>query len=60
MRKATPRLLTISQVADYLGVSTKTVQRLVKSGTLKHHYITDRLVRIAEADANAFIAARRR
>lgn len=38
-----PRLLSIDQVSDLLGVSTKTVQRLIRNGELPRHKIGSRV-----------------
>jgi excisionase family DNA binding protein len=51
----TLQLLAIPQVADLLGVSSKTVQRLVSSGELPSVRIGTR-VRIAPEDLAAYIA----
>jgi excisionase family DNA binding protein len=54
-----PRFLSKAQLAERLGVSTKTVSRWIASGELRP-YDFGRQVRIAEEDASAYIAARRR
>lgn len=59
IKPASFRGLTVVEVADRLGASEKTVRRLVADGSLHHHRI-GHLVRIAEEDFAAFIAARRR
>ena len=58
-KPASFRGLTVADVADRLGASEKTVRRLLADGSLHHHRI-GHLVRIAEEDFNAFVAARRR
>jgi excisionase family DNA binding protein len=52
------RLLTISHTAEYLGVSTRTVRRLLESGALAAHRI-GRSVRISETDVLVFLAESR-
>ena len=58
-KAASFRGLTVVEVKDRLGVSEKTVRRLLADGSLHHHRI-GHLVRIAEEDFDAFVAARRR
>jgi len=50
-----PRLLSVATVALHLGVSEKTVRRLVDDGQLPTHRV-GRLIRISETDLAAFIA----
>jgi excisionase family DNA binding protein len=52
------RLRTIAEAAELLNVSPRTVRRLIESGALPVHRI-GRLVRIADADLAAFLAASR-
>jgi excisionase family DNA binding protein len=54
-----PRMLTVREIADQFALCDKTIRRLIKSGQLRAHYI-GRTVRIAEEDAAACMAARRR
>ena len=54
-----PACLSISDVAERIGVSTKTITRAIAAGELHAHRV-GRLVRIAEDDDAAFLAARRR
>jgi excisionase family DNA binding protein len=49
---------TIAQVAEQLGVSTRTVRRWIQAGDLVVHRLSA-AVRIAESDLNAFLAVRR-
>ena len=52
------KFFTITEVAERLGVATRTVRRWIKSGYLvAHHFGT--AVRIAESDLKAFIARHR-
>ena len=53
-RAATPRFFTISDIAEFFGVSTRSVRRWIKSGDLPAHRF-GAAVRIAEADVRAFI-----
>jgi excisionase family DNA binding protein len=53
-----PRLLSIAQVALNLGVSKKTVGRLIKEGQIPIHRIRGQ-VRISEADLAAYLARSR-
>ena len=53
------RFYSVAEIADRLGASEKTVRRRMADGSLRHHRIGG-LVRIAEEDFNAFVAARRR
>lgn len=48
------KLHTIAELADLWGVSQRTIQRLIKSGSLQSRRI-GRLVRIANADAANFL-----
>ena len=62
MTKAAPRLsrfYTKTDIAEHLGVSTRTVSRLIDAGELRAHHLGGS-VRIAEEDAVSFVAARRR
>jgi excisionase family DNA binding protein len=54
----TPKFLTIAQVADCLGVSTRTVRRWISDGLLVVHRI-EGVVRISGVDFAVFLAARR-
>jgi excisionase family DNA binding protein len=52
------KLRTIDELADLWGVSPRTVQRRIKSHTLRAHRI-GRLVRVSDADAAAFLGENR-
>jgi excisionase family DNA binding protein len=54
-----PRLLSVRDVADRFGVSSKTVSRWIQRGHLHVHRL-GRQIRIAEEDAATFIAAHRK
>lgn len=49
-----PRLLSIDEVAQQLGVSTKTIRRWLLAGYLSCHRL-GRQIRIAEDELAAFI-----
>jgi excisionase family DNA binding protein len=53
------RFVSVSAVAEQLGVCTKTVRRWIGSGELHVHRFGRRL-RIADEDLAAFVALRRR
>jgi excisionase family DNA binding protein len=52
------RLRTIDEAAELLNVSSRTVRRLIESGALPVHRL-GRLIRIADGDLAAFLAASR-
>ena len=52
---APPTLLTIRQAAEMLTVSTRKVYNLVTAGKLPHYRI-DNVIRIAEEDAEDYLA----
>jgi excisionase family DNA binding protein len=54
-RTRVPRFFTISDISKSLDVSTRTVRRWIKSGTLTAHHFGG-IVRISEADFAAFLA----
>jgi excisionase family DNA binding protein len=54
-----PVLFSVRELAERFGVSTKTVFRWIASGELPAHRL-GRQLRIAEEDAIAFMATRRR
>jgi excisionase family DNA binding protein len=51
-------LLDLDAVATRLGVSSKTVRRLIDRGELAVHRI-GRLLRVSEADLQSYVARRR-
>jgi len=53
-----PRLYSVEQIADLLGVSTKTVRRRIAEGKLLAHRV-GRQVRISEDDYRSYVAAGR-
>ena len=57
--RTTAPLLTVRDSACRLGISPKTVRRMIASGGLPAHHI-GRLVRIAESDLQIFVSLRRR
>jgi excisionase family DNA binding protein len=52
------KLFTIEEIAECLGVCTRTVRRWIKKGLLVAHRFNG-LVRIPEADFQAFLVAHR-
>ena len=54
-----PPMLTVTEVAERLKLSTKTVRRNIAAGDLHVHHI-GRQHRVAEEDLLAFIAMRRK
>ena len=55
--KHLPRFFTVTQVADLLAVSTRSVRRWVANGELFAHKF-GRTVRISEIDLRAFVERR--
>jgi excisionase family DNA binding protein len=53
-----PKFFTVKQVAEALGVSSRTVRRWIKNEELAVHRFGG-AVRVAEADLKAFLAAHR-
>ena len=53
------RLQSVAAVAERLGVSTKSVRRMIEQNVLRHHRI-GRLIRFTEDDIATFINARRK
>jgi excisionase family DNA binding protein len=56
--KSSMNFYTIEQIAECVGASTRTVRRWIEKGMLIAHRING-LVRIFEADFNAFLATNR-
>ena len=56
--RSAPRYFTISDVADSLTVSTRTVRRWIDTGVLVTHRFGG-VVRVAEHDLRAFLAQHR-
>jgi excisionase family DNA binding protein len=52
------KFYTIGQIADFIEASPRTVRRWIKKGLLVAHCING-LVRISEADFQAFVTAHR-
>lgn len=52
------KFFTITEIAERIGVATRTVRRWVSAGDLVVHRFGG-VVRIAEGDLRAFLAARR-
>jgi excisionase family DNA binding protein len=57
-RLATPRLLTVTEAAEWLGTSPRFVRRLIAERRIAYTRL-GRHVRIAVADLDAFVAAGR-
>ncbi len=53
-----PRLFSVAEVAGRLGVSVKTVRRMLDRGDLPGHRI-GRLLRVGESDLEAYLAGAR-
>lgn len=51
-----PRLFSLKEVAEFLGVSTKTVRRKITAGDLLSHRIGGRL-RVSEDDYRSYVGA---
>jgi excisionase family DNA binding protein len=56
--KSATKLFTIEEVAECVGVCDRTVRRWIEKGLLVAHRFNG-LVRISEADFQAFLAAHR-
>jgi excisionase family DNA binding protein len=56
--RAKPRFFTVSEIAESLDVSTRTVRRWIRSGSLIAHRFGG-IVRVSEADFAGFLALRR-
>jgi excisionase family DNA binding protein len=56
--KSNMKFCTIKEIAEYVGASTRTVRRWIDKGLLVAHRING-VVRISEADFEAFVAAHR-
>jgi excisionase family DNA binding protein len=52
------QFFTVAEVAEFVGVSVRTVRRWIKSGELVAHHI-GAVVRIAQSDLKAFIGRHR-
>jgi excisionase family DNA binding protein len=53
-----PRLLTVAEIAEQSGFSTKTIRRWIDRGDLRHLRF-GRQIRVADEDLNAFWSQRR-
>jgi excisionase family DNA binding protein len=56
--KSPAKLFTIKEISECVGVSERTVRRWIEKGLLVRHHFNG-LVRISEADFQAFLAAHR-
>lgn len=52
------RLLTVDEVADLLGLSTKTIRRRIDSGDIPTHRL-GRAIRVTEADLLSYLGKTR-
>lgn len=50
-----PNLMTVRAVADYLGVSQRTIWRWIKDGKLRAFKVGKKSIRVAEDDLKLFI-----
>jgi excisionase family DNA binding protein len=57
-RRAPPRLLSVHAVAEQLGISDKTVRRMITAGELPVHRV-GHLLRVSQDDLAVFLAQRR-
>ncbi|MBT3360852.1 MAG: helix-turn-helix domain-containing protein [Rhodospirillales bacterium] len=58
INRSLPTLYSVTEAADHLKVSTKTVRRWIDTGDLRVHRL-GRSIRISETDLNSFLAQRR-
>lgn len=54
------RLLSISEAAELVGVSKRTIERAIADGRLAHYRLGPALVRISSTQLEAFQPRRRR
>jgi excisionase family DNA binding protein len=52
------QLASVAQVADHLGVSTKTIRRYIDAGLLRKYRVGPRLIRLDVDEVNALLRAR--
>ena len=57
-RPAFPQFLSISELAERMDVSTKTIRRWIKAGEIRTHKL-GRQIRVTEEDAHSFVLRRR-
>lgn len=57
-QQSLPRLYSVTEISEALGVSTKTVRRWIDAGELAVHHL-GRAVRISGEDLDDFLSARR-
>ena len=55
----TPALLTVSQAAERLSISVRSLRALIARGDIAVVRVTDRRVAIDEADLAAYVSSRR-
>ena len=56
-RDAEPRYLTKTEAAEYLGMSTTTIYRLVQAGRLRRVYLSQTMKRFDKRDLDAYMEA---
>lgn len=54
-----PRMFAVTEIAEQLGVCSKTVRRWMARGDL-HAHVLGRSVRVSQDDLDAFLAKQRR
>jgi len=52
----TRKLLSIQAAAEYLGVSTRTIRRMISRGDIPAHRVSKRLLRVDLADVESILA----
>ena len=52
-KNASPPNMSVAQVAEYLGVTTRTVQSMIADGRLPAFRLGPRIVRLRRADIDA-------
>jgi excisionase family DNA binding protein len=57
-RRVPPQFYTVEQVAEALGVCSRSIRRWIRSGDLPAHRFGS-AVRVADADLRAFLASNR-
>lgn len=55
MKKLQRSFYRVSEVGNYLGVSSPTVYSLLDSGKLDGVYVTDRSIRVSKASIDSFL-----
>lgn len=58
LAKVPPKLFTIIEIAEFVGVSGRTVRRWIRQRLLIAHHFNG-VVRVSDADFQAFLSAHR-